>query len=293
MSDKTEFSKPPQADGNAVIKQPCLIMIKGDHIGQVYEVSDDVTVIGRSDEADITVMDPNMSRRHAMIVYRDGAFFVSDLNSTNGTFVNQEQVETAYSFDEGDKLTFGDVTFKFSYQDEYDTQYHQAMRNMAVTDGLTGIYNMGYFTELLEKEMSYNRRSQMGLAIVVFEIDSMGLINDRFGHIAGDLVLKELALLLEKEGRGYDVFARYVNEQFVLLMRDVKLSSAAVLAERIRALIESHAFAFEEQELDVTLSLGAAYWNGGEQIACAEDFFILADHALNAARQAGGNCVKY
>jgi two-component system cell cycle response regulator len=127
-------------------------MIKGDFIGEVYELANDVTMVGRSDEFDLTVSDLSISRRHAMNVNRAESFYVSDLGSTNGTFVNKELVGSARHLAEGDKLTLGDITFKFSYQDDDDTEYHQLLRNMAVKDGLTRIYNKRYFSGVLDKE---------------------------------------------------------------------------------------------------------------------------------------------
>ncbi|MEX2327358.1 MAG: FHA domain-containing protein, partial [Pseudomonadales bacterium] len=112
-------------------KRPCLIMIKGDFIGQVYELTSDVTMIGRSDDVDLVVSDISISRRHAMIVNRTEGFHLSDLGSTNGTSLNKVPVTCPSKLGEGDKVTLGEVTFKFSYQDEDDTEYHTMLRNMA------------------------------------------------------------------------------------------------------------------------------------------------------------------
>jgi hypothetical protein len=202
MSDNTEYREGPAdheipEEGE---KRPCLVMIKGDFIGQVYELKSDVTIIGRSDDVDLVVSDISISRRHAMIVARSGAYFLSDRGSC---FLNKESVTTATVMSEGGKVTFGEIVFKFTYQEQDDTEYHSMLRNMAVKDGLTRIYNKSYFTEVLEKEFDYNRRNKVGLALVLFDIDHFKQVNDTWGHPAGDFILKHMAELIEDVARGY------------------------------------------------------------------------------------------
>ncbi|MBT4159944.1 MAG: GGDEF domain-containing protein, partial [Gammaproteobacteria bacterium] len=257
MSDKTEYtlSSSPTEDEEDSEKRPCLVMIRGDFIGQVYELRQDVTMIGRSDDIDLVVSDTSISRRHAMIVRREDGFFLSDLGSTNGSFVNKEQVVDPLPLSEGDKVAIGHIVFKFTYQDDDDTEYHLMLRNMAVKDGLTRIYNKRYFNEVLEKECEYNRRNQVGLCLIIFDIDHFKQINDTWGHPAGDFILKNLAQLIENEARGYDVFARYGGEEFVFLLRGAPLEAAVQLAERVRKEVEEHVFSYDDVDLKITISL--------------------------------------
>ncbi len=295
MADNTQYSVPAgtQEAEDHVEKRPCLIMIKGDFIGQVYELEKDVTMMGRSDDIDLVVSDVSISRRHAMIVKRLEDYHVSDLGSTNGTFLNKEPVKTATPLKEGDKLTLGLVTFKFSYQDEDDTEYHLMLRNMAIRDGLTRVYNKRHFTEALEKEFDYNRRNQSGLALILFDIDHFKRINDTHGHPAGDFILKHLAQLIEKEARGYDLFARFGGEEFVLMLRGATLDAAAGLAERVRVVIEESSFEYDEVTLCVTISLGVAFWSGDESISSPDELVEAADKQLYRAKNAGRNQVCY
>lgn len=124
-------------------------------------------MLGRSDDADLVVSDISISRKHAMIVNRFDGFRLSDLASTNGCWVNREKVVEPVKLEEDDKVTLGDIVFKFSFQDEDDTQYHLMLRNMAIKDGLTRIYNKRYFNEVLDKEYDYNRRNKVGLAVII------------------------------------------------------------------------------------------------------------------------------
>jgi two-component system cell cycle response regulator len=292
MSDKTEYntgSVPGETEREAE-KRPCLVMIRGDFIGQVYELTNDVMMIGRSDDVDLVVSDISISRKHAMIVRRPEGFFLSDLGSTNGSFVNKEQVEEPLPLHEGDKVAIGHVVFKFTYQDEDDTEYHMMLRNMAIKDGLTRIYNKRYFTEVLEKECEYNRRNHVGLSLILFDIDHFKQINDTWGHPAGDFILKHLAQLIDNEARGYDVFARYGGEEFVILLRGSTLEAAIRIAERVREEVEECVFTYDEIDLKITVSLGVAHWEGEEDMS-EKELVEAADRRLYEAKDGGRNKV--
>ena len=291
MSDKTEYTLGAgPVEEEVAEKRPCLVMVRGDYIGQVYELSKDVIMVGRSDDVDLVISDSSISRKHAMIVHRPDGFFLSDLGSTNGSFVNKEVVDEPLPLHEGDKVAIGQVVFKFTYQDKDDTEYHLMLRNMAIKDGLTRIYNKRYFMEVLEKECEYNRRNQVGLALILFDIDHFKQINDTWGHPAGDYILKSLSQLIETEARGYDVFARYGGEEFAFLLRGAPLAAAVNLAERVRQEIASHVFVYDEVELKVTVSHGVAHWDGHEP---KEDIELIeaADKLLYKAKESGRNRV--
>lgn len=297
MPDNTEYKlkggQGSVSEDTSHIKRPCLVMIKGDYVGEVYELTNDVMMLGRSDEVDLPISDTSISRRHAMIVNRVDGFFVSDLGSTNGTFVNRELVNTPRRLSEGDKITVGTITYKFTYQDEDDTEYHLLLRNMAVKDGLTRIYNKRHFMETLAKEFEFNQRNHVGLSIVMFDIDHFKEVNDTHGHSAGDAVLRGLAQLLEQEARGYDLFARYGGEEFVFLMRDATQEAAVGLAERVRQSVESHVFEYDGTALHVTASVGVYHWDGTEDIGQPEALVDRADKQLYRAKAAGRNKVCF
>lgn len=295
MSDNTEYREatPVADDDERTEKRPCLIMIKGDFIGQVYELTNDVTMMGRSDELDLVISDISISRRHAMIVARVDGFYLSDLGSTNGSFLNREPVTSAVALTEGDKVQLGNVVFKFSFQDDDDTEYHVMLRNMAVKDGLTRIYNKRYFSEALEKEFEYNRRNQVGLSIILLDIDHFKQINDTWGHPAGDFILKHMAQLIEEKARGYDVFARYGGEEFAFMLRGAPLPAAVQLAERVRTSIEQHVFEYDMLELRITISAGVVFWSGNDVYDSPEDLIEAADRYLYSAKESGRNRIVY
>lgn len=291
MSEKTAYSKGSGQGGSSESeKRPCLVMIRGDFIGQVYEINDGVTTIGRSDDADLVVSDTSISRNHAIIEQQQAAFFLSDNGSTNGSYVNKALVDEPMPLKEGDKVGIGDVVFKFTYQDDDDTQYHMMLRNMAIRDGLTRIYNKRHFTEVLEKEIEYNKRTKEGLCLILFDIDHFKQINDTWGHPAGDFILKNLAHLIDSELRGYDLFARYGGEEFAFLLRGSSLEEAVGLAERVRTEVAEHVFTYEDVDLNVTISLGVYFWDG--KVELDETALVdAADRLLYKAKDEGRNRV--
>jgi len=295
VEDITEFRE--TGDGKStderVDKRPCLVMIDGDYLGEVFALDKDVVMLGRSDDVDITITDPSMSRRHTMIVKRANAFFASDLDSTNGTRINNEKIQTSTELREGDKLRLGQISFKFTYQDEDDTEYHRQLRNMAVKDGLTRIHNRRYFTEMAEKEFDYARRYDADLSLILFDIDHFKKLNDTHGHAAGDYVLREMASTLEQTVREYDVFARYGGEEFVFLLRGSALETSVAIADRLRQIVSDCEFLYEEHNLHVTISVGVAAYSGGDEVTDHEQLTELADKMLYEAKHAGRNCTCF
>jgi diguanylate cyclase (GGDEF)-like protein len=158
---------------------------------------------------------------------------------------------------------------------------------MMTFDGLTQIYNKRYFHETLEREISRSRRYGRELALVLFDIDLFKQKNDTFGHLAGDAILKDLAMVVRSRLRREDVFARVGGEEFAILTPEVGLKGAREVAEKVRVVIEATPFKFEKHVIPTTVSLGFTIWLGGEDGADA--LFQRADAALYAAKEAGRN----
>ncbi len=291
MSDQTQVRiKRPKGEKVKLEKRPCLIVVEGDYLGEIFPLEQASIVIGRADESDIVFAESGISRCHAMLQKEEQGYSIADMRSTNGTEVNGEIVEKATLVD-GDKITIGDVGLKFCYQDDIDTEYHMQLRNMAVKDGLTRIYNKRYFMDTLEKEFIYAGRHQLPLSVVIFDIDHFKKFNDTYGHQAGDFVLRSVAGIIDKGIRGYDIFARYGGEEFVFLLRGLEQSVAVAFAERIRRLVEECKFSYEDQELNVTISVGVATANEETPFKSDQDLVARADKFLYKAKAAGRNCV--
>lgn len=273
-------------------RQPCFIMVEGDYLGEIFPLKQSLTAIGRSEECDIILTDPGISRTHAKVIEEKKGHILQDLNSTNGTYVNGRQVEN-YELLDGDKVAIGSIVLKYCYQDEIDVNYHKKLRSLAIKDGLTKIYNKQHFDEVLKREFAYSQRHEHTFCLVLIDIDHFKKVNDNLGHQAGDYILRNLAKVLSAEVREYDTFARFGGEEFIFLLRNVNLENAVVFAERIRRRVANTPFVFQGNPKKITISLGVAFFDGEDKsIKNAGQLLKQADEYLYTAKEKGRNRVS-
>ncbi len=167
----------------------------------------------------------------------------------------------------------------------------ETLRSQSIRDSLTGIFNRRYLEETLEREVRRAARSGQGVGVVMFDVDHFKAFNDRFGHEAGDAVLREVGALLLRSTRGGDVAGRLGGEEFVVLMPDSKVDDARRRADQIRQDVERLRVSMRGEPLGpVTVSAGvAAYPDHGAQPA---DLLRSADAALYRAKEGGRNRVE-
>lgn len=158
---------------------------------------------------------------------------------------------------------------------------------LARTDGLTGLVNRRHFVELAEHECAVARRYDLPMAIVLFDIDGFKAINDSLGHVAGDEILKGVALRAGEHLRSADVLARYGGEEFIVLVPESTAQSAAVVAERIRKGIAERCIPTTAGSASVTISAGVAEMKSPTDTL--GDLIRRADHALYDAKGKGRN----
>lgn len=156
----------------------------------------------------------------------------------------------------------------------------------AVTDPVSGLFNRRYFHERLEEELDRARRHRTNVALLMIDIDNFKGINDRFGHLAGDLVIRGVGDILKRSVRRFDLCTRYGGEEFAIVMPGSGAENSASVAERIRQRIEAfRPLDSELADLRVTASIGMAV----SQEAPARELIARADQALYHAKQAGKN----
>jgi two-component system, cell cycle response regulator len=168
-------------------------------------------------------------------------------------------------------------------------QINAFLQNLAVRDGLTGLYNHQYFHEAIAKELARCQRSKGIFSLLFLDIDHFKNYNDTFGHPAGDLVLKKVAQLLSARFRESDVIARYGGEEFVVLLPGAPKQKALICAEDIRSMISAYPFeGRESQPLGfVSVSVGVATYPENGNVS--EALLRSADSALYQAKTAGRN----
>jgi diguanylate cyclase (GGDEF)-like protein len=272
--------------GTAVLVQiypPCLNM------GVRVPLPEKPLEIGRGETCDLRINHSSVSRRHARIKPTPGGYRVIDLESTNGTFLNDVQVAEA-PLKDGDYLRIGSCMFRFLMGSNLEAQYHEEIYRLTIIDALTDVHNKRYFQDFLERELVRAARHQHPLSLVFFDLDRFKKINDERGHLCGDHVLREVAGRVRSSIRREELLARYGGEEFAVVLPDTRQEDAVLVAERIRALVGTKPFEYDAEVFTATVSLGVASTGNG-QLENPAELIRQADEALYQAKRAGRNCV--
>lgn len=265
-----------------------LIVLTGNRLGSMIEVREGM-IIGRSHGSDFQIPEEGISRQHARIHSReDGKLVVEDMGSLNGTYVNGQRVERQVLTD-GDKIRIGTTTIlKFSYADRLEEHFQQQLREAALRDPLTRIFNRRSLDDHLTREVAFARRHGSKLSLILFDIDHFKQVNDTYGHPAGDELLCSLAGCLGRQIRQEDILARYGGEEFALLCRGIGGPVAFAVADRLRLSIGSESLVQQLPDLRVTVSGGVSAMPAGD-IDSVRELVEAADQALYRAKREGRN----
>jgi diguanylate cyclase (GGDEF)-like protein len=163
------------------------------------------------------------------------------------------------------------------------------LRNQAARDPLTNLYNRRYMLESFEQALNRAERHERNLAVLMIDLDLFKQFNDRFGHEAGDMILKEVAKQFKVNLRLEDIACRYGGEEFCIVCPDTGLREAFVLAEKLRDCVSKQALSFKSIELEpVTMSVGIAIFPN--HAVTSSELMAQADKALYVAKRKGRNC---
>lgn len=272
----------------------CLVIIYGKNIGRKFDLLEEEVTIGRDPENSIVISTDTVSRKHAKLQSTDGGWFIVDTGSINGTFVNDTQIdkENPKKLKSGDLIKIGDTIFKFLSGSNIETAYYEEIHRMAITDGLTQISNKRYLVEFLEREISRARRHHRSLSILILDIDHFKNINDTYGHLIGDSILKGLASLISQRMRKEELFSRFGGEEFIAVLPETPLESAVKFAEIIRTMVAQHKFIIEKEVIPLTISIGVAEFEENRH-RFVDDLINEADKNLYKAKNSGRNKVSW
>lgn len=266
----------------------CVVQIYGADLGKRHILTSELTV-GRDQSSDVVLDMDNVSRRHVRFFVADEICYVEDQGSTNGTLVNDRDIQEKTVLQNGDLVKVGGAIFKFISGGHVEQLYHEEIYRMTIIDGLTQIHNKRYFMDFLEREMARSARYGSSLSLAMFDLDHFKKLNDNFGHLAGDHVLRKVAQVINKRVRREELFARYGGEEFALVLPETDLERSRLVGEEVRSLVEKEVFTFDGEEMRATLSLGIAMMQG--EMASPLEFIKLADQALYEAKDQGRNRV--
>src|SRR3989449_11061399 len=220
-------------------RDACVVHIypTGPGMGTRYPLAATPVVLGRGTDWDIPINDPSVPRRHARIQPGADGYYAVDLQSTNGTFVNDVPASIC-KLKDGDYLRVGNCIYRFLAGGNVESEYHEEIYRLTIIDALTDIHNKRYLMEFLDRELARSARYQRPLALILFDIDLFKSINEEHGHLGGDFTLRELAACVKSVVRKEELFARYGGEEVVIVLPKSTLQAAVSVGERVRGLLE-------------------------------------------------------
>lgn len=284
-TQRTIFSSGPEQDER---NTACLVVIHGEGLGHRVDVGEIPIVIGRSPDCELHIPHRSVSRNHCKIWRDRDAYRVQDMGSTNRTFLNDRPIIES-ELKDGDHITTGETIVKFISRTSVEARYHEELYQLATLDALTELYNRRQFRELLDKEIARASRRGRPLALMILDLDHFKPVNDTYGHVAGDAVLREVAKVLRTRVRGDDVAARIGGEEFAIILPESDTKAALVFAEDLRQGVAGLSGLLDGRLKQITVSIGVACWTSA--FRNASDLLRAADTQLYRAKEGGRNQV--
>lgn len=269
----------------------CLVLIRAHEPaaqGRRFLLQGSPVRIGRLAENEMHLDDDSVSRSHARIEERGGAWYLMDVGSVNGTLLNDSEISGHSRLHNGDRITIGKNIIKYLSGDDVETAYLEEIYQLNISDALTLVHNRRYFDEALEREVMRAKRYGRPLSLLMIDVDHFKAINDDCGHLGGDRVLHEVAQRL-KGAAPDETVARYGGEEFAVILAETPIEEALVIAETLRRNIDEARMSLQTAELRVTVSIGCADVRASD--TTAQELVARADAALYRAKHAGRNRV--
>ncbi len=267
-----------------------LLRMDGVGAGQVVSVASPPFSIGRHATNRLPVDDDSISRFHARLVCEGDDYYVEDLGSRNGTFIQGKRITRSIIKDDDWVQLGARVAFRFALTDARQEGLLRKLYESSTRDALTGSYNRRHFDDRLRAEIAFAVRHATDCGLILMDLDHFKKVNDTYGHPAGDEVLRHLGAIATRMLRTEDVFARFGGEEFAVILRGASTRGSSQLAERLRDALSTHHAVYDGQKIPMTLSAGCA------ALSCctaptSEEVIAVADRRLYAAKQAGRNRV--
>jgi diguanylate cyclase (GGDEF)-like protein len=274
-------------DPSATPGAPCIVLLYGEEIGRKHTLERGKTTIGRAPASDVRVDRYDVASTHAVLTYDDHGISIASHDPGAVTWVDDRQIDGPTPLRDGDLFRVGRAVFKLLTGRE--GAYHEELWRLATTDELTEVYNRKFFVDALDRALSFARRRDRPLSLLLVVPDRLEHHHETLGHRLRDHVLRELATVLRERTREGDTVARYRDDTFAVLMPELDLHGATRLAETLRESIGRHRFELDGHRLAVTVSVGAAEL--ASSMTVGDALVDAADARLRQADAAGGDRV--
>jgi len=284
-------TKVPSA-GTGPASEWALVVYAGHALGQVFPLAPGESVLGRSPQARVSLLDDEVSRLHAKVVLEDQgqgpSLLLQDLGSTNGTQLNGRPLAGPAPLKAGDRIGVGRHVLKVVAMDTLERAFHQTLLDQSTRDPLTGLANRAATLAELRVRFDLSRRHERPLCVVMADLDHFKRVNDTLGHAAGDAVLQAFGERVRANLRTSDFAGRIGGEEFVVILPETEMDGAEMFAQRLRTAAEL-SYASPGGAVGATCSLGVAQRRRSDP----EPGVLLsrADAALYEAKAGGRNRV--
>jgi diguanylate cyclase (GGDEF)-like protein len=279
-------------DGPAPVpgkSRPWLFVVHGADRARHIKLGESPITLGRGPGADVILNDERASKVHCSVcVIAGDAVEVVDQASRNGTFVDGGRVDRAV-LRPNSQLRVGHTILRVEHKEPEQVRLEEELFQAAVTDALTGVPNRRWFQDRATSALLEASRHGHPLGAIFIDVDHFKQINDKLGHEAGDLVLKETARRIDATRRSEDLLCRYGGEEFLLLLPHADLGRSAMFGERVRTAVGATPIEVAGQPLSVTVSVGVACYRFGDPV---EGLLKRADQAMYRAKEKGRNRVE-
>lgn len=198
-------------------------------------------------------------------------------------------------FDEFMTVILSDITLLYNLKEELDRKNKELaiinanLYNKTIKDGLTKLYSREFLIEVIEKSIQKVKRCDSSFTVCIIDVDNFKYVNDAYGHLIGDEVLRSLSEILSKNLRVSDFLGRYGGEEFILLLQETGVQETFEICERMRRQIELKKFRVKDEVFSVTISIGIAKYKNQS----LEDLISVADQKMYEAKRHGKNRIVY
>ncbi len=271
-------------------KVPVLTYLSGNQVGRRIMLAEDRITFGRAPEATILLRDSLVSRLHLAVDFNrvHCHYFISDLGSSNGTFLNGIRITEA-TLKDLDKILLGNTMLRFGWSDIFDLQYQAEIDNLLNIDELTGLIVKRRFDEELNRYLAVALSKGADLAMIMIDIDGVKQINDTYGHSFGAYTIAQTGKLIKAVIEHKGLASRFGGDEFMVFIPNINLEVAQQIAETIRQQVECHLFEMAGIILHPTVSIGVSEIKIDDTIV---SLFKRADDALYQSKRTGRNKVS-